>query len=329
MLSSTFFCWELHLRHLHSYMAKFLWGGSPTLSPLSKLCILVLITCWGGGGNTNNVLTPRSSNRGSDPLYIFSWEPEGHYHYSMRICWKREEHCVKSMVIAPFWFSAEHHWTALTPFWLSANDMHKAVLYLCLKYGTNPCILQMYVRNVFPQSSNFLEFSNLLAVHATHSSTLFGILWYEKLIMLLFITLFCWYVNQFIPWNRFLTCCSWTHQSQVWAFSWNKRGKSVSQTDANKFEQAKYTYRHTPLQSLWFFHVFLYCVWGTLCSSFSRRGMATNAEKANEKKGRENPRCLPSFIPMLWVKILPFESQCICHRHCIAGFCWNCTDQGQ
>ena len=27
------------------------------------------------------------------------------------------------MVIAPFWFSMEHHWIALMPFWLSAGDM--------------------------------------------------------------------------------------------------------------------------------------------------------------------------------------------------------------
>ena len=42
---------------------------------------------------------------------MFRLEPEGHN------CW------TKSMVIAPFWLSTEHHWTALTPFWLSADDM--------------------------------------------------------------------------------------------------------------------------------------------------------------------------------------------------------------
>ena len=40
---------------------------------------------------------------------MFCWEPEGCYH------------CTKSVVIAPFWFSMEHRWTALTPFWLSAK----------------------------------------------------------------------------------------------------------------------------------------------------------------------------------------------------------------
>ena len=42
---------------------------------------------------------------------MFRWEPEGRYH------------CTKSMAIAPrFWFSMEYRWTALTPFWLSADD---------------------------------------------------------------------------------------------------------------------------------------------------------------------------------------------------------------
>ena len=30
--------------------------------------------------------------------------------------------CTKSMAIAPFWFSTEHHWIALKPFWFSADD---------------------------------------------------------------------------------------------------------------------------------------------------------------------------------------------------------------
>ena len=29
----------------------------------------------------------------------------------------------RSMVIAPFWFSTEHDWTALTPFWPSADNL--------------------------------------------------------------------------------------------------------------------------------------------------------------------------------------------------------------
>ena len=42
------------------------------------------------------------------------WEPEGRY------C------CTNSMALAPFWFSTVHCWTALIPFWLSADDMHQS-----------------------------------------------------------------------------------------------------------------------------------------------------------------------------------------------------------
>ena len=34
---------------------------------------------------------------------------------------------LESMTTAPFWFSTEHHWTALTPFWLSANGIKFSV----------------------------------------------------------------------------------------------------------------------------------------------------------------------------------------------------------
>ena len=40
---------------------------------------------------------------------MFRGEPEGRYR------------CTKSMVIAPFWFSMEHIWTAIMPFWLSTD----------------------------------------------------------------------------------------------------------------------------------------------------------------------------------------------------------------
>ena len=43
---------------------------------------------------------------------MFRWEPEGRYR------------CTKSMVIAPFWFSTEHCRLALTPFWLSSDDIY-------------------------------------------------------------------------------------------------------------------------------------------------------------------------------------------------------------
>ena len=31
--------------------------------------------------------------------------------------------CTKSVAIASFWFSMDHHWKALIPFWLSADEM--------------------------------------------------------------------------------------------------------------------------------------------------------------------------------------------------------------
>ena len=31
-------------------------------------------------------------------MYIISWEPEGHYHYSKMFCWEPEGRCTKSMV---------------------------------------------------------------------------------------------------------------------------------------------------------------------------------------------------------------------------------------
>ena len=41
---------------------------------------------------------------------MFCWEPEGRYR------------CTESMATAPFWFSTEHRWTVLMPFWLSTDD---------------------------------------------------------------------------------------------------------------------------------------------------------------------------------------------------------------
>ena len=42
------------------------------------------------------------------------WEPEGCY------C------CTTSIVIAPFWFSMDRRWMALTAFWFSANNIWRA-----------------------------------------------------------------------------------------------------------------------------------------------------------------------------------------------------------
>ena len=43
--------------------------------------------------------------------YFVTWEQKGNYR------------CTKCMAIAPFWFSTEHCWTALMPFWLSGDDL--------------------------------------------------------------------------------------------------------------------------------------------------------------------------------------------------------------
>ena len=42
---------------------------------------------------------------------MFRWEPEGRYR------------CTKSVEIAPFWFSMDHLWTAIVPFWLSTYNI--------------------------------------------------------------------------------------------------------------------------------------------------------------------------------------------------------------
>ena len=50
--------------------------------------------------------------RGALTLFkdVFHWEPEGHYCQS--VC----------TAIAPFWFSMEHCWIVIMPFWLSTDD---------------------------------------------------------------------------------------------------------------------------------------------------------------------------------------------------------------
>ena len=47
---------------------------------------------------------------------IVSCELEGCYHYTTLFRWEPEGRyrCTKSMAMAPFWFSTEHRWTALT-----------------------------------------------------------------------------------------------------------------------------------------------------------------------------------------------------------------------
>ena len=53
---------------------------------------------------------------------MFHWEPEGCYRYTM------------AMGLAPFWFTIEHPWIVIVPFWLSTD---------------NTCMLQIQIH--FPQ----------------------------------------------------------------------------------------------------------------------------------------------------------------------------------
>ena len=45
------------------------------------------------------------------------------------------------MAIFPVWLSTEHHWRALTPFWLSADETTITKM-LRLHFTASPCILQ-------------------------------------------------------------------------------------------------------------------------------------------------------------------------------------------
>ena len=58
-------------------------------------------------------------------LDIVSWEPEGRYCRPKMFRWEPEGRyrCTKSMAISQFWFSTEHLWSAITPFWLSTDDI--------------------------------------------------------------------------------------------------------------------------------------------------------------------------------------------------------------
>ena len=66
---------------------------------------------------------------------MFRSIPQGRYHYSKMLRWKPEgryryRHCT---VIEAFWFSTEHLWMLIAPFWLSTDDMVKAHLWFMLK----------------------------------------------------------------------------------------------------------------------------------------------------------------------------------------------------
>ena len=65
-------------------------------------------------------------------LYTVTWEPERRYQYSKMFhvlkIWEPEGcyRCTMSMAITPIWFSTEHLWVVIAPFWLSTDDMRFA-----------------------------------------------------------------------------------------------------------------------------------------------------------------------------------------------------------
>ena len=65
----------------------------------------------------------------NEPTYI-SCEPEGPYHYSKMFLWGRyrHKHCTLKV---PFWFSTEHLWILIVPFWLwTGRYVHLMAIYL-------------------------------------------------------------------------------------------------------------------------------------------------------------------------------------------------------
>ena len=79
---------------------------------------------------------------------MFHWEPEGRYR------------CTASMTIVPFWFSMEHHWKVITPFWLSTNDIN-----------TEQHLIGV-LHNVFRCHTNFENNRRLIATNQALSDNL-------------------------------------------------------------------------------------------------------------------------------------------------------------
>ena len=66
-------------------------------------------------------LTHTHNTWGSDCSYIVCWEPEGRYCRFKDRSVENQKGAItvqQCMAIAPFWFSTEHLWSAITPFWL-------------------------------------------------------------------------------------------------------------------------------------------------------------------------------------------------------------------
>ena len=99
---------------------------------------------------------------------IVSWEPEGGYCSSNKMCSVENQKgtiAVQSlMAIAPFWFSTEHHWTAITPLQLLtvkiySNDCYFHHWYEC--WYRNKCQSMIYVWNMLVLFLSFFHFALL------------------------------------------------------------------------------------------------------------------------------------------------------------------------
>ena len=109
-----------------------------------ELLLYFTTLCWKSFIGTNWILSSVESQKGVIADQRCShWEPEGRYCH--RLC----------TAIAPFWFSAEHRWSAITPFWLSTD----VVLFIQLLFKCRVTLLR---------SEFNLEWRKL-ALHSTYS----------------------------------------------------------------------------------------------------------------------------------------------------------------
>ena len=105
---------------------------------------------------------------------VVSWEPEGRCQYSKMFSWELEGRyrCTKSLAIAPFWFSTEHPWIVIVPFWLLTDQ----VVYsqLCLSRirrsrRSLQILLSLFSIGFTPHQWNFLQVDAISSV--TRDST--------------------------------------------------------------------------------------------------------------------------------------------------------------
>ena len=77
-------------------------------------------------------------------MNIVSWEPEGCYCSSKMFHWEpggRYHHRLCTAIVA-FWFSMEHLWIAIMPFWLSADNIYPKTNF-CKCYCRELCSLKV------------------------------------------------------------------------------------------------------------------------------------------------------------------------------------------